>query len=87
MGFSAIHGPNGELIFGLAAGSADEKQPDDVCAANARLIKAAPDLYSALDWLLEQPPEHDLDGKAEKRERAAARKAAIDALALARGEL
>jgi hypothetical protein len=47
MGFSQITGPNGELIFGLAAGSASEKQPDEVCDANARLIKAAPDLLEA----------------------------------------
>ncbi len=53
MGFSAIHGPNGELIFGLAAGSADEKRPDDVCEANARLIAASPDLYAALEEALE----------------------------------
>ena len=42
MGFSQITGPNGELIFGLAAGSIDEKQPDDICKANANLIAAAP---------------------------------------------
>lgn len=44
-GFSKITGPNGELIFGIAAGSADEKQPDDVCTANATLIASAPDGY------------------------------------------
>ncbi len=54
MGFSAIHGPNGELIFGLAAGSAEEKRPDDVCDANARLIAAAPELYEAAARALEE---------------------------------
>ena len=47
-GFSAIRGGAGELIFGIAAGGIEEKQPDDVCEANARLIAAAPELYEAL---------------------------------------
>jgi hypothetical protein len=42
MGFSHIEGPKGELIFGLAAGSIDEKQDDDVCEANVALIVLAP---------------------------------------------
>jgi hypothetical protein len=46
-GFSKISGPNGELIFGLAAGSTDEKRSDEECEANARLIEAAPDLLAA----------------------------------------
>jgi hypothetical protein len=49
MGFSEIRGPVGELVFGLAAGSDDEKRSDDVCNANARLIAAAPDMLDALD--------------------------------------
>ena len=48
-GFSEIRGPNGELIFGLAAGGEKERQPDEVCEANAALIGAAPDLYEALE--------------------------------------
>ena len=48
-GFSEIKGPNGELIFGIAAGSREEKQTDEVCEANARLIAAAPDLLSVLE--------------------------------------
>lgn len=43
--FSALRGPRHELIFGLAAGTDDEKQPDDVCEANARLIASAPVLF------------------------------------------
>lgn len=41
LGFSAIHGADGALVFGLAAGSEKERQPEDVCDANARLIAAA----------------------------------------------
>lgn len=47
-GFSKISGPNGELIFGLAAGSIDEKRPDEECKANARLIAASPDMLATL---------------------------------------
>ncbi len=52
-GFTHIEGPQGELLFGLAAGSADEKQSDETCEANARLIAAAPELYAALRDLLD----------------------------------
>ena len=52
LGFSEIRGGNGELIFGIAAGSGEERQPDAVCEANGRLIAAAPDLLAALEeWL------------------------------------
>jgi hypothetical protein len=54
MGFSAIYGPSGELVFGLAAGGAEEKQPDNVCDANARLIREAPAIYAALAALVER---------------------------------
>ncbi len=52
-GFSAITTATGDLIFGLAAGAPDEKQSDDVCEANARLISAAPDLLADLQDMLE----------------------------------
>ena len=45
-GFSAIYGPAGELVFGLAAGSGDERQDDATCEANAALIARAPDLLA-----------------------------------------
>jgi hypothetical protein len=48
-GFSSIRGGDGALVFGLAAGGADEARPADECEANARLIAAAPDLLEALD--------------------------------------
>lgn len=51
-GFSTIRGQNGELVFGIAAGGAEEKQPDNVCEANASLIAAAPDLLEALEAFL-----------------------------------
>ena len=51
-GFSSLTGANGGLIFGLAAGCDDEKQSDEVCEANARLIAAAPDLLCALEVVL-----------------------------------
>lgn len=58
-GFSSIKGPEGQLIFGLAAGGADEARPADECEANARLIAAAPDLLEALkavsDMLMARP--------------------------------
>lgn len=47
-GFSLIKGPNGELIFGLAAGASEEKRSDEECEANAALLAAAPDLLAAL---------------------------------------
>lgn len=46
-GFSKITDQHGALIFGIAAGSDEERQPPEVCEANARLIAAAPDLLSA----------------------------------------
>jgi len=48
MGFSQLIGRDGAFIFGLAAGAPSEKQPDDVCEANARLISAAPTMLEAL---------------------------------------
>jgi hypothetical protein len=53
MGFSAIHGPDGQLVFGIAAGSADERRPEAVCEANANLIAAAPEMYEALKEAIE----------------------------------
>lgn len=50
-GFSQITGPEGQLIFGLAAGSKDEKRSDEECAANAALIAAAPEMLEALKSL------------------------------------
>jgi len=47
-GFSAIYGPDGGLVFGLAAGCASEKRDDATCEANARLLAAAPKMYEAL---------------------------------------
>lgn len=47
-GFSAIRDAAGKLIFGLAAGSHDEKRSDAECDANARLIAAAPEMFEAL---------------------------------------
>ena len=52
-GFSSIRDADGNLVFGIAAGGEDEKQPDDVCAANARLIAASPRLLEALCHLVE----------------------------------
>lgn len=37
-GFSAIHGKDDVLVFGLAAGSVEEKRPDAECEANQSLI-------------------------------------------------
>ena len=51
MGFTQITGPNGELIFGLASGLPEEKQHDDICESNAKLIEAAPDLLAALQLM------------------------------------
>jgi hypothetical protein len=53
MGFSAIYGPNGELVFGLAAGAEGERQSEAVCEANSRLIAAAPALFTALKCFLD----------------------------------
>ena len=39
-GFSALRGPSKELIFGIACGGPEEKQPDAVCDANAARIVA-----------------------------------------------
>jgi len=38
-GFSEMRGAGGELIFGLAAGAEHERQPEDVCEANARRME------------------------------------------------
>lgn len=40
-GFSEIRGANGELVFGLAAGVDHERQPEEVCEANAARLQAA----------------------------------------------
>jgi hypothetical protein len=71
-GFSEIRGGKGELVFGLAAGSVDEKQPDEVCEANARLIAAAPDLLSIVERFVALPggswhPERHAGEEAELR--------------------
>ncbi|MCB7127913.1 MAG: hypothetical protein J3T61_00040 [Candidatus Brocadiales bacterium] len=47
-GFSSIKDVNGALVFGIANGADHEKQPEDVCEANAALIAAAPALLEAL---------------------------------------
>ena len=47
-GFASLRDGNGALVFGLAAGDADERQPADVCAANASLLAASPDMLEAL---------------------------------------
>lgn len=73
MGFSSIIGPNDELIFGLAAGGAEEKQPDEVCEANAALIQAAPELLEAVRLLLLHHAETRDDIRRD--DRAFARKA------------
>jgi hypothetical protein len=52
-GFSKITGCDGKLIFGLAAGSVDEKRSDDECDANACLIAAAPALFEALKAMVD----------------------------------
>lgn len=52
MGFSEIRSANGDLVFGIAAGDTHEKQPDDICDANARLIAAAPDMLEALQYIV-----------------------------------
>lgn len=51
-GFSAITEPDGKLIFGLAAGNAKERRGEAECAANARLIAAAPDMLEALERIV-----------------------------------
>jgi len=50
-GFSELRDRDGNLIFGLAAGSAEEKQPDDALEAAAHLIEASDTLYDALEKL------------------------------------
>lgn len=51
-GFTALHDSSNKLIFGIAAGGAEEKQPDDVCEANMRLIAAAPETAEQRDRLV-----------------------------------
>lgn len=55
MGFSEIRGPHGELVFGIAAGSENEKQPDHVCDDNAGIIIAAVNAYRA------EPSDEDVE--------------------------
>lgn len=81
-GFSQITGPNDELVFGIAAGSVDEKRPDCECEANARLIAAAPDLLAALKTLSHYDQEPDAVGMTEYD---AALAAALAAIARAEG--
>jgi hypothetical protein len=50
-GFSEIRGGDGKLVFGIAAGHADERQPSEVYEANAALIAAGP---SDLAFLLSE---------------------------------
>jgi hypothetical protein len=57
-GFSAIRGAKGELVFGIAVGGAESRQPPEVCEANARLIAAAPALYAALERALPYLENH-----------------------------
>lgn len=52
-GFSEVRDAEGRLVFGLAAGTRDEKQPDDVCDANGRLIAGATDLHAVVVELLD----------------------------------
>jgi hypothetical protein len=53
MGFSAIHGPSGELVFGMAAGVEDERRPEETIIDNwafmERACNAYDDLVAALD--------------------------------------
>lgn len=44
-GFSKITGPNGELVFGVAVGAEEERQPEEICEGNARLFEAAFNSY------------------------------------------
>jgi hypothetical protein len=83
MGFASIVTASGELIFGLAAGAKEEKQPDDVCDANASLIAAAPELFSALQALLACPELADCDPADKELETEIAERAARAALAKA----
>lgn len=54
-GFSAIRTVKDNLlIFGLAAGSEEERRPDAECHSNARLIAAAPEMYRALEDMIER---------------------------------
>lgn len=52
-GFSEVRGADGTLVFGLAAGTKEEKQPDAVCDANCRLVAAAPCLFAVAESLLD----------------------------------
>jgi hypothetical protein len=54
MGFSVINGSDDKMVFAIAAGSPEEKRPDDECEANARLIAAAPEMLEALKVLLDE---------------------------------
>jgi len=47
-GFTVLHGPDGKLIFALAAGGPVDKRPDDECDDNLRAIIAAPAALAAL---------------------------------------
>lgn len=47
-GFSAIHGKDDVLVFGLAAGGTEEKRPDAECEANQDLIASYRDLAPRL---------------------------------------
>lgn len=62
-GCSAIRGPNNKLVFGLASGLPHEKQHDEICVANARLIAATPDLLDALENLLTAIDQFGLVGE------------------------
>jgi hypothetical protein len=77
-GFSEIRGGNGELVFGLAAGVPGEKQPDEICEANARLIAAAPEMFEALQNILLCPAILDeLNGDNETNNAVAKARAAL----------
>lgn len=64
------HGPwsvaRPRMGFSEIVGAADEKQPDDVCDANARLIAVAPDLLAAAKAFVEQYDGFS-DGELERR--------------------
>lgn len=87
-GFASIKRVDDDaLVFGIAAGEPEEKQSDEVCEANARLIAAAPELYEAVEALVEcfikRGPFDEPLGSSEQ---APSINAGIAALAKARGE-
>ena len=48
MGFSALYGADGRLIFGIAYGSQEERRSEEECVANAKVVAAAWSMREAL---------------------------------------